>query len=249
MNLSLRLLALLALVSPLRAAEAPATLLAQPDKEIVAGALTKEAAAAEWKIAKGKWERTAEGIRVEELPADNHGAAGRVQTKLRDFVAAFEFRLDGARSVSLSINDAKEHVARVLITPTSLRIQKDDHDHAGPDKSVIFLNQAQAFEAGTWHRVVLEMVGDTMVATIDGRISGFGRDELFKAEKANPGFTCSGQSATFRNLAIWDAKAEPKATWKEASAKIAEAMAAAPKPAAPAAKGKGAAKGKAKAAK
>ncbi len=249
MNLSLRLLALLALVSPLRAAEAPATLLAQPDKEIVADALTKEAAAAEWKIAKGKWERTADGIRVEELPADNHGAAGRVQTKLRDFVAAFEFRLDGARSVSLSINDAKEHVARVLITPTSLRIQKDDHDHAGPDKSVIFLNQAQAFEAGTWHRVVLEMVGDTMVATIDGRISGFGRDELFKAEKANPGFTCSGQSATFRNLAIWDAKAEPKATWKEASAKIAEAMAAAPKPAAPAAKGKGAAKGKAKAAK
>ena len=133
MNLSLRLLVLLALVSPLRAAEAPATLLAQPDKEIVADALTKEAAAAEWKIAKGKWERTADGIRVEELPADNHGAAGRVQTKLRDFVAAFEFRLAGARSVSLSINDAKEHVARVLITPTSLRIQKDDHDPAqGP---------------------------------------------------------------------------------------------------------------------
>jgi hypothetical protein len=91
------------------------------------------------------------------------------------------------------------------------------------------------------------MVGDTMVATIDGKISGFGRDELFKAEKANPGFTCGGQSATFRNLVIWSAKAEPKASWKEASAQIAEAMAAAPKPAAPAAKGKG--KGKAKAAK
>ena len=245
--MSLRLLALLALVSPLAAAEAPSTLLAQPDKELVADALTKEATAAQWKIAKGKWERNADGIRVEELPEDKHGAAGRVNTKLQDFVAAFEFRLDGAKSVSLSINDAKEHVARVLITPTSLRIQKDDHDHDGPDKSVIFLNQAQAFEAGSWHRVVLEMVGDTMVATIDGKISGFGRDELFKAEKANPGFTCGGQSATFRNLVIWSAKAEPKASWKDASAQIAEAMAAAPKPAAPAAKGKG--KGKAKAAK
>jgi hypothetical protein len=245
--MSLRLLALLAFVSPLAAAEAPATLLAQPDKELVADALTKDAAAAQWKIAKGKWERTPEGIRVEELPADNHGAAGRVNTKLQDFIAAFEFRLDGAKSVSLSINDAKEHVARVGITPTSLRIQKDDHDHAGPDKAVIFLHQAHAFEAGTWHRVVLEMVGDTMVATIDGKISGFGRDELFKAEKANPGFTCGGQSATFRNLVIWSAKAEPKASWKEASAQIAEAMAAAPKPAAPGAKGKGAAKGKGKA--
>jgi hypothetical protein len=48
---------------------------------------------------------------------------------------------------------------------------------------------------------------------------------------------------------IWSAQAEPKASWKEASTKIAEAMAAVPKPAAPAAKGKGVAKGKAKGAK
>ena len=238
--MSLRLLALLALVSPLCAADAPATLLAQPDKELVSDALTKDAKGAEWKIAKGKWERAADGIHVEELPADKHGAAGRVTTKLQDFVAAFDFRLDGAKSISISINDAKEHVARVMITPTSLRVQKDDHDHDGPEKSTIFLNQAQAFEAGSWHSVVLEMVGDTMVATIDGKISGFGSDDLFKAEKANPGFTCAGQSATFRNFVIWSAKAEPKVTWKETSAKIAEAMAAAPKPAAPsAAKGKG----------
>ena len=245
--MSLRLLALLALVSPLCAADAPATLLAQPDKELVSDALTKDAKGAEWKIAKGKWERAADGIHVEELPADKHGAAGRVTTKLQDFVAAFDFRLDGAKSISISINDAKEHVARVMITPTSLRVQKDDHDHDGPEKSIIFLNQAQAFEAGSWHSVVLEMVGDTMVATIDGKFSGFGSNDLFKAEKANPGFTCAGQSATFRNFTLWSAKAEPKASWKEASAQIAEAMAAAPKPAAPAAKGKG--KGKAKAAK
>ena len=239
--MSLRILALLALVSPLCAADAPATLLAQPDKELISDALTKDAKGAEWKVAKGKWERAADGIHVEELPADKHGAAGRVTTKLQDFVAAFDFRLDGAKSISLSINDAKEHVARVMITPTSLRVQKDDHDHDGPEKSIIFLNQAQAFEAGSWHSVVLEMVGDTMVATIDGKISGFGRNELFKAEKANPGFTCSGQSATFRNFSIWSAKAEPKASWKEASVKIAEAMKAAPAPVAP-----GAAKGKAK---
>jgi len=42
--MSLRLLTLLAFVSPLCAADAPLTLLAQPDKEIVADALTKEAA-------------------------------------------------------------------------------------------------------------------------------------------------------------------------------------------------------------
>ena len=243
--MSLRLFTLLAFVSPLCAADAPATLLAQPDKELVRDALTKDAKGAEWKIAKGKWERAADGIHVEELPADKHGAAGRLTQKMQDFVASFEFRLDGAKSISLSINDAKEHVARVLITPASLRVQKDDHDHDGPEKSIVFLNQAQAFEAGTWHSVVLEMVGGTLVATIDGKISGFGSDDLFKAEKANPGLTCAGQSATFRNFTLWSAKAEPKATWKDASVKIAEAMKVAAAPAA--AKGKG--KGKAAAAK
>jgi hypothetical protein len=246
-----RLPLLLALLSaPLIGAEAPVTLLAQPDKEVLTDTLLKDAKGAEWKIAKGKWERTAEGIRVEELTADNHGAAGRLVQKLGDFVVAFEFRLDGAKSISLSINDAKEHVARVMITPTALRVQKDDHDHDGPEKSIVFLHQAEKFEAGTWHRVVLEMVGDTLVATIDGKISGFGRDALFKAEKANPGLTCAGQSATFRNFTLWSALPEPKATWKEASAKIAEAMQAAPTPPAPAAAAKAkAAKAKAAAAK
>jgi hypothetical protein len=94
---------------------------------------------------------------------------------------------------------------------------------------------------------VLDAMKETLEAGENIKISGFGSDDLFKAEKANPGFTCAGQSATFRNFVIWSAKAAPKATWKETSIKIAEAMAAAPKPAAPAAKGKG--KGKAKAAK
>ena len=238
----MRLLALLALASPLAAAEPPTTLLAQPDRVIVADALTKDApAASTWKTAKGKWERTADGLRTEELPEDKHGAVSRIPQTLQDFVFEFEFRLDGARLVSLSINDAKEHVARVAVTPTTLRVQKDDHDHDGPDKGVVFLLAEQKFEPGTWHKVVLEMVGDTMVATVDGKVSAFGSDPLFRAPKANPGFTCSGQSATFRNLSLWSAKPEPKASWKETSAKVAEAMAALPKPA-PAAKGKATAK-------
>jgi hypothetical protein len=243
--MTLRLLALLAFVSPLCAADAPATLLAQPDKEIVNDQLTKDAKAAAWKVAKGKWERTTEGTRVEEIPADKHGAVSRVTQDLQDLVIAFEFRLDGAKSVSLSINATKDHMARVSITPTTLRVQKDDHDHDGPDKAVVFLTAAQPFEAGTWHRVVLEMVGDTMVATIDDKLSAFGRDPLFLTPKVNPGFTSAGQSATFRNFTLWSAKPEAKASWKETSVKVAEAMAAAPKPAAPAAKGKGKAKAKA----
>ena len=218
----------------------PATLLAQPDKLLAADALTKDATPLAWKSPKGKWERTAEGVKGEEVPADMHGAVSRIPQALGNFVAAFEFRLDGAKTISLSINDAKEHVARVMITPTTFKVQKDDHDHDGPDKAIVFLNQSVKFEPGTWHSIVLEMVGDTMVATLDGKTSAFGTNELFKSPKASPGFTVGGQSATFRHFAVWEAKAEPKADWKETSAKIAEAMKAAPTPAAPVARKKAA---------
>ena len=56
-----RLLALLAFLSPLSAAEAPATLLSQPDKELVADALTKEAAAAASEKADAAVEAVKEG--------------------------------------------------------------------------------------------------------------------------------------------------------------------------------------------
>lgn len=241
----MRILAFLLLASFVQAAEPPATLLAQPEKALVVDALTKDAEAAAWKVAKGKWERTPEGMRVEELPEDKHGAVSRLGLKLEALVIAFEFRLDGAKSVSLSINAEKDHMARVAVTPTTLRIQRDDNDHEGPDKAVVFLTAAHAFEAGTWHKVVLEMVGDTMVATVDGKVSGFGRSELFRTPKVNPGFTCAGQAATFRNFSLWSAKTEPKASWKETSEKVAASMAAMPKPEPTAAKGKAAAKKKA----
>jgi len=248
----LSLLAFGALFAPSHAA-APATLFAQPDKELISDALTAASKPAEWKAAKGKWDRAEDGTHVEQIPADNHGAASRITTKFQDCVVAVEFRLDGANSISLSINSVKEHMARVTISPTALRIQRDDSDHDGPDKAVLFLAQAEKFEPGTWHSIVLEMLGDTMVATIDGKISGFGSNDLFKLEKANPGLTCGGKSATFRNFSIWSVKAEPKADWKATSAKIAEAMKVAPQPPAPAAaaaaKGKVTGKAKAKAAK
>ena len=99
----LSLLALGAMFAPSHAA-APTTLLAQPDKELISDALTASSKPAEWKAAKGKWERAEDGTHVEQIPADNHGAASRVTTKFQDCVVAVEFRLDGANSISLSIN-------------------------------------------------------------------------------------------------------------------------------------------------
>jgi hypothetical protein len=126
---------------------------------------------------------------------------------------------------TLSINDAKEHVCRVLLNATGFTVQKDDHDHDGPDKAQVYGRRSVNL-GSDWHTVVLEIVGDTMLATVDGANATFGSNELLATEKANLGFTVSGQSASFRNLKVWSATANKG--WEKAKATIPPAPIPAP---------------------
>ena len=225
----------LATVSGLRADDKP--LLAVPGTVIYESKLDT-APAAPWKAAKGKWE-LAEGVtRGSELVEDKHGAVTRLPNKLQNFVVEYEFKFAGARSTSLSINATKDHMARISITPKSVTIQKDDNDHEGPDKAVVFARFPAELGEG-WHKVRLEMVGDLMLGKVDDLVA-WGANDLFKTEKAAPGFTVGGQSVDFRNFSIREATQNPE--WESVKATL-------PKPGekvTPAATPKGAGKGKGK---
>jgi hypothetical protein len=211
-------------------------LLAVPGKAIYENNLSS-GAGAPWKAAKGKWEAVDGALRGSELEADKHGAVNRLPNKLKDFVIEYEFKFAGAKTTSLSINGIKDHMARISITPKSVTIQRDDSDHTGPDKAVVFARFATELGDG-WHKVRLEMVGDKMLGKVDDLVA-WGASDLFLNEKASPGFTVGGQSVDFRNFSLKEATLNPG--WEEV-------MATLPKPgekvAGPA---KGAAKGKKKA--
>jgi hypothetical protein len=132
-------------------------------------------------------------------------------------------------------------MARIMITPKSVTVQRDDSDHEGPDKAVIFARFPAELSDG-WHKVRIEMVGDKMLGKVDDLVA-WGADELFLKEKASPGFTVGGQSMEFRNFTMHEATLNP--AWEDVKTTL-------PKPGekvAPAAtpKGKGAAKKKAEA--
>ena len=167
------------------------------------------APAAPWKAAKGKWELVEGVVRGSEIAEDKHGAVTRLPNKLQDFVIEYEFKFAGARSTSLSINATKDHMARISITPASVTIQKDDNDHEGPDKAVVFARFPATLTAGSWHKVRLEMVGDSMVGKVDDLVA-WGSSDLFKSAKMAPGFTVGGQSVDFRNLTIREASLNPE---------------------------------------
>lgn len=237
MKLSTLLLALAAL--PIAAADTK-PLLAVPGKVLFENKLDT-ALPSTWKAAKGKWEIVDGTLSGSELPADKHGAVIRLAEKIPDFIIEYEFKFEGAKSTSLSINAVKDHMSRINITPNAVTIRRDDNDHEGPDKAVTYAVFPTKFEPGTWHKVRMEMVGDTLLGQVDD-LTAYGSDPLFATQKMSPGFTCAGESIHIRNLAIHEATLNP--AWEDVKAKL-------PKPgekvAAPAAKGKGKAKAKAKA--
>jgi hypothetical protein len=159
-----------------------------------------------WRIAKGTWKIVDGAWQGAELPADKHGAVARYPLTFTDAVIEFDFRLDGAKGISLSINDTKGHVCRLSIRPTGFQVTKDDHDHDGPDKRAVLADEQQPLEPGTWYHARVEMAGPKMTAQIGagrepGRPVG-GEHEMIAVAKSNFGFTVAGATASFKNLKV-----------------------------------------------
>ena len=170
-----------------------------------------------WRAAKGKWEIVNGALKGAELKSDNHPAATRHNVPFKDVVIQFDIQVNGARMATFSINDAKEHVARMLFNKDGFSAQKDDHDHDGPDKAVPFGKASTPFKPGEWKTALIEIKGEEMVATVNGQIVA-GSDPLIATDKANIGFTVGGESASFRNLKIWEA--QPNSNWPANKARI-----------------------------
>lgn len=194
---------------PLVAAEKP--LLAVPGKVIYENKFDSEQGV-QWKSPKGVWEITGGVLRGSEKPEDKHGAVSRLPDKLTDFVLEYEFKFEGAKATSLSINAAKGHLSRIAMTPQSVVIQKDDSDHDGPDKAVIFARFSTDLKPRVWHTVRMEMVGETLLGKVNGMVA-WGTDPSLKQERTAPGLTVGGQSVEFRNFKLSEASANPD--WPE----------------------------------
>lgn len=127
------------------------------------------------------------------------------------------------RSLSVRTVDAKDYVCSIHLTEGGFRITKDDNDHAGPDKSVPLGVAKMPLKLGVWHTVVFEVLGNEMVATVNGR-SLTGSHELIDREKHSLMFVM-GVEGSVRDLKVWEAL--PKLDWSQNKTKI---QAATPKP-------------------
>ena len=192
---------------PLAPAGVPATKMLVPGKLVLSDDLATPLGK-EWKVAKGKWDVSGGAVRVAELPADMHGAVARRDVPLKSAVVAYEFKLDGAKLTTLSVNGPKGHVCRVLVRPTGVTVQKDDQDgKKGDDKAAPLATVQTPVTAGGWHSLVVELRGSDLLATLDGKHTAFGSHPAIDAARTNLGLTVAGEAASFRKLRVWEAEA------------------------------------------
>jgi hypothetical protein len=171
-----------------------------------------------WRRLKGKWDIVDAAIQGSELKSDKHGAVIRANLSMHNAVIQYEFKLDGAKATTFSINDAKGHNSRVIINARGFTARKDDHDHAGPDRPAVLQAVKTPVAAGKWHVLVIEVNGREFLARLDGKQVTYGSHEAIDVDKTNIGLTVGGQSASFKNLRIW--AATQKRDWPATKAKL-----------------------------
>lgn len=212
------ILAFACLGAPLHAGalkDAPATVMLQPGKLLVSEDLNQPFGK-EWFANKGKWDVVDGVMRAAELSSDMHAGVRRRQVKFASAVVQFSFKLDGASMISLSMNAEKGHVCRVRISPDGFAVIRDK-DKVNGGKVVEMDSCKVDIKPKEWHTMIVEMGGNEMVARLDGKNVAFGSNGGLTTPKASVGFTVKGDSASFKNLRVYEGT--PMKSWDETKTK------------------------------
>jgi hypothetical protein len=159
-----------------------------------------------------------------------HQAVIGTDIATKDSVIEFRFRLAGATAVSAEFDDRKfggshyGHICFLRITPKSVILadqkegsmrndifemskdpaKKDERSKLMAGRNAVFPVQ---IEGDQWHSVVLETVGDSMRATLDGKPVAFLKSPgIAHPTKSKIEFGCAGKDGFFDDIKVWNAE-------------------------------------------
>ena len=155
-----------------------------------------------WLVGKGEW-KIVDGCLVgKELKADKHAAVVSLQQKNRDSVVRLSFRLNGPQGFHFSLNYAKGHLFRVIVTPKeiSLRTDKDKKDPAS--KSELLAKAEKTFKPNEWYTMLVEMQGDKVVVQTDNGVKLTGQHPSLDTDKPNYRLVTRGDSLQIDDIKV-----------------------------------------------
>jgi hypothetical protein len=223
-------------------------LLAKPGKLMFQDDFGRSEMKPRWKVGKGFWSIKEGVVSAAENPDDHHGAYSYIDPNIayKDVVAEFSFKLDGAKSLQLNLRDSNYkgshagHILRAAILPGQVQVvdmklggmkneyyekNKDPKTTAAErheinekikDKSATFKAE---FDLSMWHQARVEVAGDEMLISIDGKPEGYIKSEgIDHATKNMLGFTIGGKSAEIKDVKFYEAS--QASGWNSARADV-----------------------------
>ena len=205
-----------------------------------------------WRVGKGLFEIHDGVVTAAEKPEDKHGAYAYINPRLpyKDIVAEFSFKFDGAKVCHFVMDDSNfkgahaGHIIRASVTPTSVQLadskfggmkneifekNKDPKTTAEEKKQIqaSIKDKSAAFklvlDLAKWHQARVEVVGDEMLISIDGKPAGYLKSEGVNHPTKNMiGFTINGQSTQLDNVKVWEATAATN--WPDRRVAVVAAM-------------------------
>ena len=159
-----------------------------------------------------------------------HQAVIGTDVPTKDSIVEFRFRFAGATALSAEFDDRKYtgshygHICFARMTPKSV-ILGDQRDGSmrndiyamakdpskAKERNALLQGRNATFpvdiEAEKWHTMVLETIGDSMRATIDGKPVAFLKSSgIAHPTKSKMEFGCAGKDGYFDDIKIWNAE-------------------------------------------
>lgn len=165
-----------------------------------------------------------------EQTRSDHGAVGRVYRSMKDVVVEFRFQLAGSTGFNAVFDDQTfkgshaGHICRAAFAQKQLRLgddkegvmrndifdmRKDPARKAEADS--LLKGRSAAFpialEQGKWHSAQIEISGEEMRLTLDGRPAAYLKSPGIAHEtKTSFHFTVNGPGVLFDDVKIWSAR-------------------------------------------
>jgi len=164
----------------------------------------------------GRWGVVDGTLKGVELAESQHPGTACYGLVFKDAVIQCELRLhdvplDGRKNRYMQVRatDVKDYVATAIVSPTGLRAQADDDNPAtGRTKPVPFGSGNVPVKLGEWQTVLVEIKGDKMVATLNGK-SVTGTHPRIGHEKHCIMFV-AGVEGSVRHFRVWEALPKTK---------------------------------------
>lgn len=179
--------------------------LAKPGKAVIEEGFDAATLGKDWTAAKGAW-APRDGVLVgQEKKEDKHAAVLTLGRPNHDSIFRFAFKLDGAKSMSLSLNSAKGgHLFRVSIAPESVTILKDKDKKDPASKSLPLAKADAKFNDGKWHTMLVEIQGADVAVQTDHGVKLKGSHPALDVDKTGYRFVTAGASLLVDDVKVWD---------------------------------------------